>query len=151
MHPLPSDGMGLRMRNGLPLVSLLFGRWNMTGYHLFFPEKICFLLGSFFGEMSCIPCQLVCSSASQDRAGTNSPLSFEVVGGWELGHPIFVSTVEPNSIPERAGLRVGDQVSVAFLYSVWEVRQFPLPCCVNGLESSFFSYLLRSMSLLSDS
>lgn len=47
----------------------------------------------------------------QDRAGTNSPLDFEVVGGWEVGQPIFVDKVEPNSIPEKAGLRVGDQVS----------------------------------------
>jgi len=66
-------------------------------------------------------CSLFVFPPPQDRAGTNSPLSFEVVGGWELGHPIFVSTVEPNSIPERAGLRVGDQVSVSFLYLVWEL------------------------------
>ena len=46
----------------------------------------------------------------QDRAGTNSPLDFNVVGGWEVAHPIFVSKVEPGSIPNRAGLRVGDQV-----------------------------------------
>ena len=130
----------------LVLCFLTGGIWQAIIY-------ACLLLSSFSGEMSCIPCQPVCSSASQDRAGTNSPLSFEVVGGWELGHPIFVSTVEPNSIPERAGLRVGDQVSVSFLYSVWEVGQFlsfgqfPLPFCINGLESSFFSCLLRSISL----
>lgn len=45
-----------------------------------------------------------------DRAGTNSPLHFDVVGGWEVGYPIFVSAVEPDSIPEGAGLRVGDQI-----------------------------------------
>lgn len=48
---------------------------------------------------------------TQDRAGTNSPLDFEVVGGWEVGHPIFIHKVEPKSLPEEAGLRVGDQVS----------------------------------------
>lgn len=50
---------------------------------------------------------------SQDRAGTNSPLEFEVVGGWEVGHPIFVHNVEPQSLPDKAGLRLGDQVGVA--------------------------------------
>ena len=44
-----------------------------------------------------------------------------MVGGWEVGHPIFVSAVEPNSIPDRAGVRVGDQVSVSFPHTLWEL------------------------------
>ena len=56
----------------------------------------------------------------QDRAGTNSPLDFNVVGGWEVVNPIFVSKVEPHSIPDRAGLRVGDQVGqlifISYIY-----------------------------------
>ncbi|XP_064404349.1 rap guanine nucleotide exchange factor 6-like isoform X2 [Halichondria panicea] len=49
-------------------------------------------------------------SIELDRAGTNSPLEFEVVGGWEVGHPVFVSKVEPGSMSEKAGLRLGDQI-----------------------------------------
>ena len=55
-------------------------------------------------------CKAAAVCPLQDRAGTNSPLHFDVVGGWEVGYPIFVSAVEPDSIPEGAGLRVGDQV-----------------------------------------
>ena len=33
-----------------------------------------------------------------------------MIGGWEIGQPVFVSKVEPNSLPEKAGLRVGDQI-----------------------------------------
>ena len=46
----------------------------------------------------------------QDRAGTNSPLDFEVVGGSEYGSDIFVASVKSDSIPEKAGLMVGDLV-----------------------------------------
>ena len=48
----------------------------------------------------------------QDRAGTNSPLDFEVVGGSEYGSEIFVASVKPESMPEAAGLLVGDLVRV---------------------------------------
>ena len=48
----------------------------------------------------------------QDRAGTNSPLDFEVVGGSEYSSDIFVASVKGDSMPEKAGLMVGDQVSV---------------------------------------
>ena len=48
----------------------------------------------------------------QDRAGTNSPLDFEVVGGSEYGSEIFVASVKTESMPEAAGLLVGDQVSL---------------------------------------
>ena len=48
--------------------------------------------------------------AMQDRAGTNSPLDFEVVGGSEYGSEIFVASVKTESMPEAAGLLVGDQV-----------------------------------------
>ena len=61
---------------------------------------------------ACALCPLCFHSSPQDRAGTNSPLNFEVVGGWEVGYPIFVSRVEPSSIPELAGIRVGDQVGL---------------------------------------
>ena len=46
----------------------------------------------------------------QDRAGTNSPLDFEVVGGSEYSSDIFVASVKVDSMPEKAGLMVGDQV-----------------------------------------
>jgi hypothetical protein len=45
-----------------------------------------------------------------DRAGTNSPLDFEVVGGSEYASEIFVASVKPESMPEAAGLTVGDQI-----------------------------------------
>ena len=48
----------------------------------------------------------------QDRAGTNSPLDFEVVGGSGYGSEIFVASVKADSMPEAAGLTVGDQVRV---------------------------------------
>jgi len=38
-----------------------------------------------------------------------------------VGLPIFVSAVEPNFIPEWAGVRVGDQVSVSFPHTLWEL------------------------------
>ena len=69
---------------------------------------------------ACALCPLCFHSSPQDRAGTNSPLNFEVVGGWEVGYPIFVSRVEPSSIPEMAGIRVGDQVGVSFQCLDWE-------------------------------
>ena len=47
----------------------------------------------------------------QDRAGSNTPLDFEVVGGSEYGSEIFVASVRSESIPEKSGLMVGDQVS----------------------------------------
>ena len=34
-----------------------------------------------------------------------------MVGGWEVGHAIFVSEVTPDSKPAQVGLSVGDQVS----------------------------------------
>ena len=48
----------------------------------------------------------------QDRAGTNSPLDFEVVGGSEYGSEIFVASVKTESMPDKAGLLVGDQVRI---------------------------------------
>jgi len=37
-------------------------------------------------------------------------LDFEVVGGAEVGQLIFIHKVVAKSDPEKAGLRVGDQV-----------------------------------------
>ena len=37
-------------------------------------------------------------------------MDFEVVGGSEYGSEIFVASVKPESMPEAAGLMVGDQV-----------------------------------------
>ena len=34
------------------------------------------------------------------------------MGGWEIAHPIFVSKVVAESLPEKNGLRIGDQVRV---------------------------------------
>jgi hypothetical protein len=45
-----------------------------------------------------------------DRAGTKSPLDFEVVGGSEYNSEIFVASVKVDSMPEAAGLLVGDQI-----------------------------------------
>lgn len=45
-----------------------------------------------------------------DREATGTPLNFTVVGGWEVGCPIFISRVETTSIPSKAGLRIGDQI-----------------------------------------
>ena len=47
----------------------------------------------------------------QDREASGTPLDFSIVGGWEIGHAVFVSDIRPDSIPLWAGLRVGDQVS----------------------------------------
>ena len=65
-------------------------------------------LGKSPSQLSCrhFPCVFFI----QDRAGTNSPLDFEVVGGAEVGQPIFIHKVVEKSVPEEAGLRVGDQV-----------------------------------------
>ena len=60
---------------------------------------------------TCIHVLCVCVCVwLQDRAGTNSPLDFEVVGGLEYGSEIFVASVKSESMPDRAGLLVGDQV-----------------------------------------
>lgn len=56
--------------------------------------------------MSC-----VFSDCVQDRPGTNAPLNFTVVGGWSVGYPSLISEVARDSVPEKAGLRVGDMVS----------------------------------------
>ena len=49
----------------------------------------------------------------QDREASGTPLDFTIVGGWEIGHAVFVADIKPDSIPINAGLRVGDQVSPA--------------------------------------
>ena len=38
------------------------------------------------------------------------PLDFEVVGGSAYGSDIFVASVKSESMPDKAGLLVGDQV-----------------------------------------
>lgn len=44
------------------------------------------------------------------RRRGNMPLGFSIRGGWEHGTGIFVSEVQPGSIAQRQGLRVGDQI-----------------------------------------
>jgi hypothetical protein len=45
-----------------------------------------------------------------ERDGINVPLEFDIVGGWELQQPIFVSDVKANSHPAGQGLKTGDQL-----------------------------------------
>lgn len=77
----------------------------------------------------------------QNRAGTNSPLNFAVVGGWEVGQPIFVHQIEPDSIPLKAGLRVGDQVSWS-LSAHWGVNTVSL-----NLFLFYFNFLLKLLEI----
>lgn len=49
---------------------------------------------------------------SQERENISAPLGFDIVGGWELSHPIFISEVVPDSKAAEAGVRSGDMVSV---------------------------------------
>ena len=67
----------------------------------------------------------------KDREASGTPLDFSIVGGWEVGHAVFVAEIKPDSIPLQAGLRVGDQVSTGWN---WKGNKPLFNVCLQILE-----------------
>jgi hypothetical protein len=85
-----------------------------------------------------------------ERDGINVPLEFDIVGGWELQQPIFVSDVKANSHPAGQGLKTGDQLlsvndmkcDKKELREVWKILQknFKLELTVKSNIPSQFEH-----------
>jgi hypothetical protein len=46
------------------------------------------------------------------RSNRDESMNFSILGGKEIGHGIFISSVEADSQAERIGLKRGDQVKM---------------------------------------
>lgn len=85
---------------------LLFDQYTAEGLYL--PANAPYRQPSWAGPDGAVPGEV--RLVSLRRAKAHEGLGFSIRGGSEHGVGIYVSLVEPGSLAEKEGLRVGDQI-----------------------------------------